>query len=133
MVKNKSKIIDFIYFNVFKIVYSLFKTWNVTNKWTFTNPISIYQNNITTNCLKVIEHLFQYSIELFSLNEFQYDITKLYYYVPHEKIIDENLLKDFYKNKGFYNVKIKSSYVKNVDNKFFELIIDHLSYILLSN
>lgn len=63
--------------------------------------IIIYQNNITTNCLKVIEHLFQYSIELFSLNEFQYDITKLYYYVPHEKIIDENLLKDIkdkYKN-----------------------------------
>ena len=37
---------------------------------------------------------------------------------------DENLLKDFYKNKGFYNVKIKSSYVKNVDNKFFELIFN---------
>ena len=52
--------------------------------------IIIYQNNITTNCLKVIEHLFQYTIELFSLDEFQYDITKLYYYVPHEKVNDEN-------------------------------------------
>ena len=48
--------------------------------------IIIYQQNITTNCIKVIEHLFQYNIELFSLNEFQYDITKLYYYIPHEKI-----------------------------------------------
>ena len=64
--------------------------------------IIIYQNNITTNCSKVIEHLFQYNIELFSLNEFQYDIKKLYYYVPHTKINDKELLKtikDKYKNK----------------------------------
>lgn len=64
--------------------------------------IIIYQNNITTNCLKVIEHLFQYNIELFSLNEFQYDITQLYYYVPHKKIIDKEFLKKIkekYKNQ----------------------------------
>lgn len=63
--------------------------------------IIIYQNNITTNCLKVIEHLFQYSIELFSLDEFQYDITKLYYYIPHEKVVDEKIIKEMkekYKN-----------------------------------
>ena len=34
---------------------------------------------------------------------------------------DEKLLKKFYKNKGYYNVKIKSSYAKNINNKFFEL------------
>ena len=36
------------------------------------------------------------------LNEFQYDIKKLYYYVPHTKINDKELLKtikDKYKNK----------------------------------
>ena len=35
--------------------------------------------------------------------------------------IDEDLLRNYYKNKGFYNVNIKSSYAKNINNKFFEL------------
>ena len=34
---------------------------------------------------------------------------------------DEKLLIDFYKNNGFYNVQVKSSYAKNISNKFFEL------------
>ncbi len=35
--------------------------------------------------------------------------------------VDEDLLFKFFKNKGYYNVKIKSSYAKTIDNKFFEL------------
>ncbi len=43
-------------------------------------------------------------------------------YLDERKIkLDENLLLEFYKNKGFYNVKVKSSYAKNIENKFFEL------------
>ena len=34
---------------------------------------------------------------------------------------DERRLKKYYQRKGYYNVKIKSSYAKNIDNKFFEL------------
>ncbi len=34
---------------------------------------------------------------------------------------DENLLKNFYQNKGYFNVKIKSTFVKNIDNKYFVL------------
>ncbi len=34
---------------------------------------------------------------------------------------DEDLLKKYYRNKGFYNVVVKSSYAKNIDNKYFEL------------
>ena len=34
---------------------------------------------------------------------------------------DERLLSQYFKNKGYYNVNIKSSYAKNVDNRFFEL------------
>ena len=46
-------------------------------------------------------------------------------YLEERKIInDENLLKQFYQNKGFYNVDVKSSYAKNVDNKYFELIFN---------
>ncbi len=43
-------------------------------------------------------------------------------YLDERKIKnDENLLKNYYQNKGYYNVKIKSSYVKNINNEFFEL------------
>ena len=43
-------------------------------------------------------------------------------YLDERKIkIDENLLLNFYKNKGYYNVNIKSSYAKNINNEFFEL------------
>ncbi len=43
-------------------------------------------------------------------------------YLNEKKIsTDEDLLRKFYKNKGYYNVKIESSYAKNIDNKFFEL------------
>lgn len=63
--------------------------------------IIVYQNMITTNCSKIIDNMFQFHVELFSLNEFQYDITELSYYVPHEKINNEKKLKeirDTYKN-----------------------------------
>ena len=43
-------------------------------------------------------------------------------YLDEQKIkIDENLIKNFYKNKGYYKVNVNSSYAKNIDNKFFEL------------
>ncbi len=43
-------------------------------------------------------------------------------YLDERKIKnDENLLRNFYKNKGYYNVDIKSSYAKNINNEFFEL------------
>ena len=43
-------------------------------------------------------------------------------YLDERKIkFDENLLKNFYLNKGYYNVNIKSSHAKNINNEFFEL------------
>jgi len=43
-------------------------------------------------------------------------------YLDESKIKkDEILLKKYYKNKGYFNVKIKSSYAKNINNEFFEL------------
>ena len=38
--------------------------------------------------------------------------------------LDERLLKNFYKNNGFYNVKINSSFAKLVDDNSFELIFN---------
>ena len=43
-------------------------------------------------------------------------------YLDERKVkIDENLLINYYKNKGYFNVNVKSSYAKNINNKFFEL------------
>ena len=43
-------------------------------------------------------------------------------YLDERKIkSDEKSLTQYYKNKGYYNVNVKSSYAKNINNKFFEL------------
>jgi outer membrane protein insertion porin family len=39
-------------------------------------------------------------------------------------ILDERLLKNFYKNNGYYNVEINSSFAKLVDDNNFELIFN---------
>tara|TARA_B100001123_G_scaffold52898_2_gene55474 strand:+ start:447 stop:2708 length:2262 start_codon:yes stop_codon:yes gene_type:complete len=36
-------------------------------------------------------------------------------------MLDERLLLKFYKNKGYYNAKVKSSYAQTINNEFFEL------------
>ena len=38
--------------------------------------------------------------------------------------LDENLLKNFYKNNGYYNVKINSSYAQIIEDKFFEVVFN---------
>ena len=46
-------------------------------------------------------------------------------YLDERKIKnDEILLKRYYQQKGYYNVKIKSSYAKNINNQYFELIFN---------
>jgi len=43
-------------------------------------------------------------------------------YLDEQRVnLDKNLLFKFFKNKGYYNVKIKSSFAKTIDNQFFEL------------
>jgi outer membrane protein insertion porin family len=39
-------------------------------------------------------------------------------------ILDERLLKNFYKNNGYYNIKINSSFAKLIDDENFELIFN---------
>ncbi len=46
-------------------------------------------------------------------------------YLDERKIkIDEVLLKQYYQRKGYYNANIKSSYAKNINNEYFELIFN---------
>ena len=49
-------------------------------------------------------------------------ITKNKYLDPNRISTDVNLLSKFYKNRGYYNVKIKSSYAIVENNKNFKLI-----------
>ena len=43
-------------------------------------------------------------------------------YLDEQRVkLDKALLLKFYKNKGYYNVKVNSSYAKTIDNKFFEI------------
>ena len=46
------------------------------------------------------------------------------YLKPEILELDKRLLKNFYLNKGFYNVKINSSFAKLMDNEEFELIFN---------
>ena len=38
--------------------------------------------------------------------------------------LDENLLRNFYKNNGYYNVKINSSYARIIDDRYFEIVFN---------
>ena len=38
--------------------------------------------------------------------------------------LDENLLKNFYKNNGYYKVKINSSFAQIIDDKYFEIVFN---------
>ena len=38
--------------------------------------------------------------------------------------LDENLLRNFYKNNGYYNVKINSSFAQVIEDKYFEIVFN---------
>ena len=51
--------------------------------------IIIYNSTVTSSSKKVLEHIQNYKIELFSLNEFSYNLTEHMYYCPHKKLNKE--------------------------------------------
>lgn len=48
--------------------------------------ITVYQNIITSSARKAIEHLHDYTIELFDKSELQYNLTQHRLYCPHVRI-----------------------------------------------
>ena len=62
--------------------------------------ILVLQNAWSSNCKKIFENLTFFSLDIFYLKEFQYDLTSLYYFVPHEKIHDAQLLSEIKKTYG---------------------------------
>ena len=64
--------------------------------------IIVYENQITSTCNRIISDLFQYNIELFCLEDFLFDFTELYYYIPHERVKNQekiNELRERYDTK----------------------------------
>ncbi len=57
-------------------------------------------------------------------NKFWKFISKSKYLDINRILLDENLLRNFYKNKGYYNVSIESSSAKLVNETDFELIFN---------
>ena len=57
-------------------------------------------------------------------NKFWKFISKSKYLDINRILLDENLLRNFYKNKGYYDVSIESSSAKLVNEKDFELIFN---------
>lgn len=50
------------------------------------HAIVVYQNIITSSARKAIEHLHDYTIELFEKKELQYNPTRHRFYCPHTRI-----------------------------------------------
>ena len=76
---------------------------------------------MTTNCVKVIQNLFQYDLETFSMDEFRYDLTQLYYYVPHEKVIQPDVVEEIRQKYG--NKKYTARY--KADGHMIEYFVDN--------
>lgn len=71
-----------------------------------THGIILYQNGITPSFQKGVEYMTNYRIEYFCIKEFEFRMTDLYYYCPHEKIKDkqkEIQIKEMY---GIQNIPI---------------------------
>ena len=77
--------------------------------------IIVYNNDITPSAKKVVENLFQYSIELFTLNELQFNITKHRLYNKHEKLNQEER-REFVEK---YGIKIPVILEKDPVSRYF--------------
>lgn len=51
--------------------------------------IIVYNSTVTSSSKKVLEHIHNYKIELFSSNEFSYNLTEHMYYNPHKKLTND--------------------------------------------
>lgn len=62
--------------------------------------IIVYENQMTSTCHKIIQDLFQYHMEVFCLQDFTFDFTQLYYFIPHEKIKDHDKIRELEERYG---------------------------------
>lgn len=70
-----------------------------TEEKNINHCIMLYKNNITPSAKKIITSLCDIEVELFCMNELQYNITKHRYYRPHIELSKEES-KEFKKKFG---------------------------------
>ena len=80
--------------NIDSIKYNL----EIINKNKYNHAIIIYNNNVTSAAKKIIKNLHNINIEIFSINELQFNITKHRLSRPHIKIIgkEEDEIREKY-------------------------------------
>lgn len=86
---NNHKIIVWIFMGEKLNIESIKEFITILENDKFKHGIIIYENLITASTKKILENLYKFHIEIFLLNELQYDITKFKYYCHHQKVSDE--------------------------------------------
>ena len=84
--------------------------------------IIIYNKDITPTAKNLLQNLFEYDIEVFKVNELQYNITKHRLYSPHIKLTKEHR-NHFVKN---YGVKIPIIFTTDVVSRYFNFKKDDI-------
>lgn len=97
--KNKNKLL--LFFNPLpKLNIQIMKEFlSFLQQQQINHGIIVYKVSTTSQARKIISNLFNIKIELFSLQELQFDITTHRYYRPHIKL-NEDEKKDFLSNFG---------------------------------
>jgi len=100
-VKESAPSILVWYFNIDKLNIDYIKEFiAILETRQYRHGIIIYQNYITSSTKKVLENLYKFTIELFIVKDFQYDITQFKYYCVHEKISssESSQIKELFKH-----------------------------------
>jgi len=106
--EKKNELIIVWFFDIDKLNIDYIKEFiAILENKNYKHGIIIYQNYITSSTKKVLENLYKFTIELFLLKEFQYDMTDFKYYCPHKKLSMEEakLIKEQFKNNLPYILK----------------------------
>ena len=137
--KNRSSFNEFLFQEDIKIIKKLLRSMgyyfsevNATKEDLEDNKINLIYN-ITLGSKSKIKNIKFTGNKIFKDRKLRSVIVSEEYkfwkfisgkkYLKEELIkFDENLLKNFYKNEGYYNVKINTSFARLVDDNEFELI-----------
>jgi len=89
--------------------------------------IVIYQKSITSTCLKILNNFFEYNIELFPLDQFKFDITRIKYYTKHEKVSDneKKRLKKIYQGSNLPVILASDPIVRYFGFKKDDILLIH--------
>ena len=137
--KNRSSFNEFLFQEDIKIIKKLLRSMgyyfsevNATKEDLEDNKINLIYN-ITLGSKSKIKNIKFTGNKIFKDRKLRSVIVseeyKFWKFISGKKYLneelikfDENLLKNFYKNEGYYNVKINTSFARLVDDNEFELI-----------